>query len=371
MKRVRRDYSRQTEYLRTYLAERGWKEVKRSKSIQFFVAPPELGLGNSFTLGLPLDPLQSGTDLLLTEIVNALREIYHESFSSLDAELAANAGLEVPAMIGIRFIDESTADGGIALSALAQFLPQARRGLYETAKFRLDGSAHGPANNAAALFAESCRFLQTAVGSFVVRIEIPFQQLTEPDLFSTETQSTNDIVAALHTAMDFLATEVIGGEKQLEYVAQLPQTIGLFDPELLSTYTKLLVDTEVRQIDIETRIGRQRRVVSTGVLEPACVERLKAFSRLVTESFYGEDDFQFRGSVLELRSRDPEGDKNHVVIVGDLFGDRTYVSAKLSNEQYRVAVAAHQGKRLVRLRGMGVRLKTQVRMRQVLEFSIV
>ena len=75
------------------------------------------------------------------------------------------------------------------------------------------------------------------------------------------------------------------------------------------------------------------------------------------------------GTIVELRSRDPEGDRNHIRVVADFYGDRTFITATLTNVQYQRAVDAHRNKRDVRLVGKGIRLKTQVRIAELQSFD--
>ena len=74
---------------------------------------------------------------------------------------------------------------------------------------------------------------------------------------------------------------------------------------------------------------------------------------------------------MELRSRDPHGNRNHIGIATTLQGDRTFVTATLNNEQYDVAVVAHRAKGVVRLKGKGMQLKTQLRVTEIEIFETV
>jgi hypothetical protein len=97
--------------------------------------------------------------------------------------------------------------------------------------------------------------------------------------------------------------------------------------------------------------------------------RLKEFLDYIRDQLRGENDLDVSGTIVELRSRDPEGNRNYIRVVTVFHGDRTFISAALSNEQYQRAVDAHRNKRQVRLRGNGTRLKTQIRLLEVTDFS--
>ena len=66
---------------------------------------------------------------------------------------------------------------------------------------------------------------------------------------------------------------------------------------------------------------------------------------------------------------DPEGNKNYIRVVTQFHGDRIFVSATLTNEQYQHALDAHSRKQQVRLKGNGIRLKTLIRVAVFTEFT--
>ena len=150
----------------------------------------------------------------------------------------------------------------------------------------------------------------------------------------------------------------------------LADAIALFEVELLESLTKIVIAPEIETIDFSMEVGTQVRTTSTGVLTEEKTDRLKNFLAFVRDQLRGENDLDISGSIIELRSRDPEGNKNHILVVTQFRGDRTFVSATLTNEQYQLAHDAHIKKRQVRLKGAGIRFKTQIRVVELTEFIV-
>lgn len=148
----------------------------------------------------------------------------------------------------------------------------------------------------------------------------------------------------------------------------ISQAIDLFHPPLVDSLAKMLVGPDLTTAEYTLDVGTQRRTSSTGDITALKVTRLKQYVKFIREHFYAEDQIDVAGAIVELRSRDPEGNRNHIVITTDFHGDRTFVSATLNNAQYQIAVNAHGAKREVRLVGRGMRLKTQVRITDVVDF---
>ena len=148
----------------------------------------------------------------------------------------------------------------------------------------------------------------------------------------------------------------------------LSDAVALFDVELLDAVAKVVTGSKMDQIDFSIEIGSEVRKTTTGWLSPDRTQRLSDFCEFMREQLRGENDLDVTGAIVELRSRDPAGNRNHILLVTDFQGDRTFVSATLTNEQYQRAVDAHRNKREVRLKGNGTRLKTQIRVIEIKEF---
>ncbi|RMM12111.1 hypothetical protein ALQ84_02672 [Pseudomonas caricapapayae] len=363
------DLSILAEKLQTFLTASGWVEGRQAKGLRFFYPPAALGIEGKYSIALPDDSSKPGVDTLLHAAADSLLDLYGYSRFGEMVESAASNADSSPARISSRFVDSSTRWGAMPLLAFGEFLTHMGAGLYESAKFKLGGD-----NNSnrvtASTFANECLLLQTKVGSFIASIEVPRITLRQADLFGHEAIDSNKVCSSLFSAIEFLNARVLNDTESLYTEESMADAISLFDVELLEALSKIILGPGMDTIEFSLETGASIRTSSTGWITEDKITRLKDYVAFVKKYFRGEDNITVTGSIVELRSRDPEGNRNYIRVVTDFQGERTFMSAILTNEQYQRAVDAHRTKRSVTIRGNGMRLKTQIRITNVADFTV-
>lgn len=368
MKTSPEELSQLTEQLRDFLIEAKWTSARQVRNLTFFSPPESLGIQGKYTIALPNFIEKTSSANLIHSAANSLVEIYgFSSIGDLLNKAASLSDLSSPTRIITRFIDGKTRNGTIPLSSLAAYASNIEAGLYRSAKFKL-GSESKESRFIAQRFAKDCLFLQTEHGSFVAKIEVPHIILKQPDLFGGESIASAEVCSALFSAIQFINDKIIGDNDEFESPEILSNAIALFDVELLESLMKTMTTPEMEAIDFSLEVGTNIRTSSTGWLSDDRKHRLKDFYDFIRDQLHGENDLDVSGTIVELRSRDPEGNRNYIRVVSPFHGDRTFISATLSNDQYQRAVDAHRNKRQVRIKGNGIRLKTQIRLTEVTEF---
>jgi hypothetical protein len=356
------------ERLQSFLLESSWSLGRETAALKFFVPPENLGIRGKYRIALPLDSSRSGSDELVLRAIDSLRDIYGVHFDEL-YELLTRASFEsVPSILSAKFVDTSTASGSIPVHTIASFLEGIERGLHHEVMFKL-GTDASTARLSAQAFTRECRFLQTSKGSFVVRVEVPPSVVRQPDLFGKDAMDSSQVCSSFFSVIQFVDDEVLKGSRAFESEALLDQAVSLFTPELLESISHAVIKAEVETIDFSMQIGASVRTSSTGLITEQNLDRLNAYVEFIRAHFYGEKDFEVRGSIVELRSRDPQGNRNFIRVLAEFQGDRTFVSATLDNEQYQRALDAHRNKRTVVIRANGIRLKTHIRVTELLAFE--
>lgn len=369
MKNTTKDISQLAEKLRAFLEEGGWTQARQARGLIFFHPPESLGIQGKYSVAIPEIPSKQGMESILYATANSLTEIY--GFSSLIELLNKSASLtdlSQPACLVTRFIDPATNQGTMPLSALVSFASNIESGLYRGAKFKL-GSSSNENKMIAKNFANECLFLQTAKGSFVAKVEIPHIILKQADLFDTQALVSTEVCSSLFSAIQFLNGKILGEVDPFDSPEVLEDAISLFDLDLLDSLSKVLVDSGMSKIEFSLEIGRQLQTSTTGWLSNEKKLRLKEFVEFIRHELQDEDNLDISGAIVELRSRDPDSNKNYIRVVSSFQGERTFFSATLSNDQYKLAVDAHKNKTQIRIKGNGTRLKTQVRINRVTELT--
>ena len=369
MKRQATDAVALEERLRSFMIDAGWTQTRSDRGLAFFSPPASLGIRGKYTIALPNDPAQASVSGLIHDAADALVQVYgYGRVGDLLNRAASLNDLDQSTRIISRFLDDSTRTGAIPLTAISAYVSSMETTLYRSAKFQL-GAETKAVDLAARQFAKDCFFLQTSVGSFVAKIEIPATVLRQPDLLGTPPLDSTEVTSSLFAALDFLNDRIIGSDVDFDDADTLANAISLFDVELLTSIADVLLEPEVDTIDFSFEFGTRIRTTSTGWLSADKRSRLKDFVVFVTEQLRGEDSIDVVGSIVELRSRDPAGDRNNIRVVANFQGDRAFITATLTNVQYQIAVDAHRNKRNVRLVGRGIRLKTQVRVTELQSFE--
>jgi hypothetical protein len=368
MRATPEDIGRLSGQLRDFLHQAGWHEVRRARGLTFYAPPDDLGIQGKYSIALPEDASRSGMGTLIYSAADSLVQIYgYGSLGDLLNKAASLSDLLRPSRIISRFVDETTRTGAVPLSRLSAYVSSMEMGLYKSARFKL-GADTKEARLIAQRFTKDCLFLQTEPGSFVAKLEIPQTVLRQSDLFGVEALDSTEVCSSLFSAIQFLNERILSGDEAFEAADTLSNAIALFDVEMLESLFKVLVGPEMKLIEFSLEVGNHVRTSSTGPLTDDRKGRLKDFVDFVRDQLRGESDIDVAGTIVEMRSRDPEGSRNYIRVSSDFHGDRTFITATLSNDQYKRAVDAHRNKRQVRLRGNGVRLKTQIRMIELTEF---
>lgn len=352
-----------------FLREAGWAEVKVGRSAKFFSPPRDLGLDTKFAIAIPLRESVSVSSNLLYETVRVLQEIYGKPLNELlhEAEIPDSTS---PWLLKARLLGDSIGSGTISLTKLDGYISQLTKSLFEVAKFKLGGEDKLQKLQARN-FVEKCQFMPTEAGSFITAIEIPHEEIRPSDLISPSLTS-QEIASNWFSAVDFLNTSVLrGSEDYFMSDSAVGDAIRFLNVPLAESLSKLIGGTAVSQFEFELKTQTGRRSSSTGNLDQNAHQRLDGFVKFFRDSLINESNLSVEGKIFELRSRDPEGNRNHVAIRANIFGDLVVLSMTLNNQDYQTAIQAHRQGRSVRIVGDAVRLKTQTRITRLDSFLLV
>ncbi|WP_192559513.1 hypothetical protein [Pseudomonas allokribbensis] len=149
----------------------------------------------------------------------------------------------------------------------------------------------------------------------------------------------------------------------------MADAISLLDVELLEDLPKMILGPGMDTIEFSLETGASIRTSAAGWIAEDKITRLRDYVAFIKEYFRGEHNITVTGSIVELRSCDPEGNRNYIRVVADFQRERTFMAAILTNVQYQRAVDAYRTKRSVTIRGNGMRLTTQIPIANVAYFT--
>lgn len=366
MTRKAKDFTKAIQSITAFLLSHDWVITKSKSGLQYFEAPDSLGISGGYSIALPIDPKRKGIDSIIVFAIDSLSDIYQQQLNHLYEDVAATNDLETSTTLSVRFIDEKTSLGVIPLKSLGAFISGAEKSIFEAVKFKIGDESKAAAEKAQR-FLEDCSFLQTKPGSFIASIEVPPLLLRQGQLIpgAPEELTSSQICTSLFSAIEFIIENVLKDSSSLDTDNTLAEALALFNPELLEALFKLLIGPEMSTAEFSMNTGGQRRQTSTGLITPTSTGRFREFVKLIKDHHLRLGVIDVRGPIVELRSRDPQGNRNHIGIHTNFQGINTFVTATLNNEQYDQAMAAHRAKGPVRLRGKSIQLKTQLRVTEI------
>ena len=80
--------------------------------------------------------------------------------------------------------------------------------------------------------------------------------------------------------------------------------------------------------------------------------------------------FDFSGKAITLKSKNPDGLKNSVIITGVNDGMAMVATANLDSEHYKDAIEAHKLKQNIIVTGLAKRTKSRARFIEITNFEI-
>jgi hypothetical protein len=351
--------------IRAFLLSRGWIAEGSDSRMEAMAPPIDLGLPKDFKLYLPKSeehPVSQGNLRRLCAIV---ADIYDVSEADVPT-IVTNR--DTVLAIQLRSPDYET--GSVPFLYFEGLVEKLKKTLLHTASFVLtDAPTVEAVPDEALSYLTRCRFLQSAIGSYVARVQLPDKYpLVEPTLFNPEVQSS-EVNETLFGAIRFVTGSVFGHEADLFSDASLERHASVMNVDVLRDVGELLQRSGAKEINFTFASGDGVRSVSSGPLTADRFEILNAYVAFARERLAADHEIDVVGRIVELRSRHPDRRRNHVGIAASIDGREVLISLSMGRQDYPYAVMAHNRNRLVRIRGSVRRLRTQWRVERLDSFE--
>jgi hypothetical protein len=353
-------------YLQRFLLARGWRRGRSGKRVDEYVPPEQLGLPSDFTIAVPQTAEPPDVPRLLSTIASTLAELYSCSVEQIEPVIeSANA------VLTIKISSEATADGTMSFGGLSGMLHELRNLILNTTAFASDQEpVVDRVPNEAYAYLERCRFLQTTRGSFSASVELPtdsiagLQSELNPDGLAGQT-----VIDKMTSVLAFVSDSVLPGGDELFSDQHLRQHIEVINLRALENIRDLCASVGTAEVVFSVIGVEVSRVVSLGTVTDDKRALLAAYVKFVRRWLTQTFPVDAFGQVVELRSRNPEGNRNYILVEVQFEQRPTFVAAIVNNETYASAVRAHRSGRRVRIVGQAKRMKTQLKMVELQSFE--
>ena len=349
----------------SYLTNRGWEFSMQNEKFRKYSAPQDLGFEGEYLLPIPFNTESSDYQKFLQNTLKRLSNIYEVSVEELKVII-----IEDNSILSIRISDDNTADGKIGFKRFEELIDGLRDLLLDTASFVLNPDLVTKKKPAEAhRYLNYCKFLQTEVGSFIAKVELPENEIIrEPELFGGEVIA-EEVNEKLKSVINYVNNSVFNSDEAFDdkHFAENEENINL---NLLKDIEKIYDKTESRNIEFYFSDIEESVKINTEEIYNNNLIRLTTLIETIDETLNTENEVTLTGRILSLKSSDPDGEQNEIVFGSLLENMPIKVKARLNSDDYQEAVDAHKNKRNIRITGIVKKMKTQYKFIDVQEFDV-
>lgn len=345
-----------SDIIQQFLENRGWKESNRASKFVRFTPPSELGMNESYSLIVPTNEKASDYNDYSGKITKIISEIY-----SISEVKLSNVFANESTILSFRLEDKKTSGGSINLKVLDQFLERTKQTLLDVASATsLNSPFVEHRTIEASTYYENCKYLQTEHGSFVTNIELPTKiMLKENCLFTGKQLVAENINVRLSEYFSFVVNEVFGENNEIYSEQFFEENQNLLSVQVLEDISELIKKTDCENVHFGFLSKNYQKDISATALTDEKHKLLSNYIKYVKEKIESDVKIDVQGKIVELRSRNPESDKNYVVVSSHLDDQAIMLAMHLNNVDYQKAIQAHKNSREVKVKGLAKRMKTQ------------
>ena len=343
--------------MRRFLEHKGWALASGADAAQAWRPPGELGLPSDYRLHLPRTDDTSGGVLAASRITSILTDLYEMRVEELAAQAGGNH-----AILSLRLKSPDYQHGSVPFLSFESMVEKLRKTLLHTASFVVtETPTISDVPEEAHQYLARCRFLQTSVGSYVARVQLPeAQPLLEPNLF-TEGLPSRVVTERLVDSLSFVTKRIFEGDQSIYTDDVIEQEAPTINVDVFRDIGELLQRSGAKAVDFTLTSAAGVSTIETGPLSEYRLQRLDSFVAFAQERLAADRNIDVVGRIVELRSRRPDRRRNHVGIAAILDNREVFIALTMGKQDYPYAVMAHNRNRLVRVQAAVRQMKTQLR----------
>lgn len=340
-----------------FLERKGWRLSGIEGTLETWQPPADLSFPLDYLLRVPSSDETDGGALASSRVAAILADIYELSYEDLAVQ-----GGDSHAILSLRMKSPDFVTGSIPFRSFEGMVDKLRKTLLHTASFVVTQTPTVEAiPHEAQDYLTKCRFLQTAVGSYIARVQLPERNaLIEPTLFD-EGVDSKVVTDALIDALTFVTARVFQNDRSLYTDEVMEEEASGINVDVFRDIGELLQKSGAESVDFTIASSTGIQTIPTGPLSAARFGHLETFIAFARERLAADREVDVTGRIVELRSRRPDRRRNHVGMAAILDDAEVFISLSMSKQDYSHAVMAHNRNRMVRLRAAVRRMKTQLR----------
>jgi hypothetical protein len=350
-----------------FLQNRGWQIASKDAEGIDMIPPQEFGLPADYRITIPTDATKVDFNRYYDNLLQIFTDFYNLTKDDLDLILNKDETI-----LKVRIYDDSTEKGQISFVRFEGIIERLKAILTDTASFVIDRSVTSTRVPAEAMrYVNKCSFLQTEIGSFITKIQLPKKELIkDSELFERGQIFGEEINEKLSKVLTFVNENVFSnqaGEIDDEYLMENEDKLNL---KLLKDIEVLYDKSDLKNIDFSFHSVEESTVVESQNITKAQILKLTEFIELVSSKSIETKEVEIRGKINSLKSKDPDGTRNNILL-GGIYDDMPVAAAaSLASDAYKAACEAHRLKAYVTIKGLAKTTKTRIRFIRIDSFAV-
>lgn len=350
-----------------FLRNRGWI-INDGNDVYYKALPPScFNFTDDFSILIPKRDNKIDNNNFVLNTIEILCDLYDLNNDDLTTILSKQNSV-----LKIRIDDSQTEKGKIPLNRFEELVEKIKLILTDTASFVIDKNVFSTkVPDEAKKYVNMCNFMQTEVGSFVAKFQLPSSTLIkEKELFERDEVYSYEINDRLFNVLNYVNESIFEGNVVIDEET-LIENEDFLNVKLLKDIKSFYDKVEITNLDISIHDINSSHEINNQIINKEKIHKLDTFVKELESQIIETIDFDFNGQVIELKSKNPDGKKNTVIISGTYNHLPFTAMASLNSTDYKNAIIAHSQKLFVAINGFIKRTKSKGTYKEVYSFEIL
>lgn len=349
-----------------FLYSRSWRLDNESIDFLEFLPPPEFQLPDYYRLHILKDTGKIDSERSINNLLEIISDLYDLTLDDIIVLIKNESSI-----LKVRVYDDQTEKGKMPLTRFEEFIEKIRAILSDTASFVIDRNVMSSRiPEEVSKYLSLCNFMQTEKGSFVANIQLPSRELIKnKELFEREAVYSEDINKKLCEILTYINHDILEGDVQVseDYLIDNESRINV---KLFKDISAFYEKVSIKNIDFSFHNIWNSHTITNQNISKQKLYKLNSFVEQIELQSFEVGNFTFKGRIITLKSKDPDGLSNSVTFVGLNDDIQMVAVANLDSNHYKDAIEAHKLKQNITISGLAKRTKSKARFIEITGFVI-
>lgn len=350
-----------------FLISRYWVKSEIKNRNDIFLPPANLNFNDSYKLYIPNKTDKSDFEAGIIKSLEILSSIYSDDIDELVSVI-----IEDRQILEFHIEDDSIKNGHPSITKFDVFLGKVKDILHDNATFVITKKPHFYDNiEEAERYLNLCNFFKNSSGSLISKIQLPNNEDIKEKTIFEDSIKGGDINRRLINVIDFVNTELLTEnfiEPDESFILNNQEKISI---NVINKIKDFYKGANLTDIDITLKGTGNNIKTSVKELNNEKIGNLNKFTKIVREKLNEIHEGDVYGKIIQLASKDVEGDKNTIKVEAEIKKVKAIVQLQLSPQDYQLAIIAHSKNRTVLFNAVLDKEKTQYKVVELRMFKVL